>query len=78
MSFYKSFAEYFDGGLKVHCDRWIVTYYVFIPKKTKESKKDLMARKKSILDKLRSIIEFMYMDVAKSENWNMKIVMLVL
>lgn len=46
----------------------ILFYYVFIPKKTKESKKDLMAHKKSILDKLRSIIEFMYMDVAKSEN----------
>lgn len=35
-------------------------YYVFIPKKLKESRKDLMARKRNIIDNLRPILVSMY------------------
>lgn len=37
-------------------------YYVFIPKKPKESRKDLVARKKMIINKLNSILVSMYME----------------
>lgn len=37
-------------------------YYVFIPKKPKESRKDLMARKRNIIDNLRPILVSMYME----------------
>lgn len=37
-------------------------YYVFIPKKLKESRKDLMARKRNIIDNLRPILVSMYME----------------
>lgn len=34
----------------------------FIPKKPKESRKDLMARKRNIIDNLRPILVSMYME----------------
>lgn len=37
-------------------------YYVFIPKKLKESRKDLIARKRNIIDNLRPILVSMYME----------------
>lgn len=40
----------------------ILFYYVFIPNIPKESRKDLMARKKMIINKLNSILVSMYME----------------
>lgn len=40
----------------------ILFYYVFIPKNPKESRSDLMARKRNIIDKLRPILASMYME----------------
>ena len=37
-------------------------YYIFIPKKLKESRKDLIARKRNIIDNLRPILVSMYME----------------
>jgi len=38
----------------------ILFYYVFIPKKNKETRKELIARKRNILNKLNSILALMY------------------
>lgn len=40
----------------------ILFYYVFIPKNPKESRSDLMARKRNIIDNLRPILASMYME----------------
>ena len=40
----------------------ILFYYVFIPKIPKESRSDLMARKRNIIDNLRPILASMYME----------------
>ncbi len=44
----------------------ILFYYVFIPKKNKETRKELIARKRNILDKLNSILTSMY--ITTNEN----------
>lgn len=40
----------------------ILFYYVFIPKNHKETRSDLMARKRNIIDNLRPILASMYME----------------
>ena len=40
----------------------ILFYYVFIPKNPKESRSDLMTRKRNIIDNLRPILASMYME----------------
>ncbi len=40
----------------------ILFYYVFIPKNLKESRSDLMARKRNIINNLRPILASMYME----------------
>lgn len=40
----------------------ILFYYVFIPKNPKETRSDLMARKRNIIDNLRPILASMYME----------------